>query len=69
MLSAQYQRAFVKALPTYTGADNYLSEAATFLARTVNWACKAVGGLIMGKGKPTGPHAGEMTGFGSMARN
>jgi len=43
VLSAQYQRAFVKALPTYTGADNYLSEAATFLARTVNWACKAVG--------------------------
>ncbi len=41
--SAQYQRAFVKALPTYTVADNYLSEAATFLARTVNWACKAVG--------------------------
>ena len=43
VLSAQYQRAFVKALSTYTGADNYLSEAATFLARTVNWACKAVG--------------------------
>jgi hypothetical protein len=41
--SAQYQRAFVKALPTYTAADNYLSEAATYLARMVNWACKAVG--------------------------
>ncbi len=30
VLSAQYQRAFVKALPTYTGADNYLSERCHF---------------------------------------
>ena len=43
VLSAQYQRAFVKALPTYTPADNYLGEAATFLASTVNSACKAAG--------------------------
>jgi hypothetical protein len=43
VLLAQYQRAFAKALPTYTSADNYLSNVATYLAQMVNWACKAVG--------------------------
>jgi hypothetical protein len=44
VLSAQYQRAFVKAIPTYSVADNYLSEAATFLSSSVNAACKATAG-------------------------
>jgi hypothetical protein len=44
VLLAQYQRAFAKALPTYTSADNYLSNVATYLAQMGNWACKAVGG-------------------------
>jgi hypothetical protein len=41
VLAAQYQRAFVIALPTYTQRDNFLSEAATFLVKSVDWACKA----------------------------
>jgi hypothetical protein len=44
VLSALYQRAFVKAIPTYTVADNYLSEAATFLSSSINAACKATAG-------------------------
>ena len=44
ILSAQYFRAYVKALPTYTATDNYLSESATYLAVTINAACKAAGG-------------------------
>jgi hypothetical protein len=44
VLSAQYRRAIVKALPTYTPADNYLSEASTALAQTLTTACLAVGG-------------------------
>jgi hypothetical protein len=40
-LAAQYQRAFVTALPTYTQSDNFLSETTTFLVKTVDWACKA----------------------------
>lgn len=44
ILSAQYRRAIVKALPTYTPADNYLSEVSTFLAQAINTACLAVGG-------------------------
>ena len=43
VLAAQYQRAFVKALPTYTTADFYLSEAASYSVSSVNAACKAVG--------------------------
>jgi hypothetical protein len=43
VLSAQYRRAIVKALPTYTPADNYLSEASTALAQTLTTACLAVG--------------------------
>jgi hypothetical protein len=44
VLGAQYQRAFVKAIPTYTAADGYLSEAAVYLVGTVRWACEAVRG-------------------------
>jgi hypothetical protein len=44
VLSAQYRRAIVKALPTYEPADNYLSEVSTFLAQAINTACLAVGG-------------------------
>jgi hypothetical protein len=43
VLAAQYQRAFVKALPTYTTADSYLAQAATYAVSSVNAACKAVG--------------------------
>jgi len=43
VLSAQYQRAFAKVLPTYTTADFYLGEAASFLVASVNSACKAAG--------------------------
>jgi hypothetical protein len=44
VLSALYQRAFVKSIPTYSVADNYLSEAATFLSSSINAACKATVG-------------------------
>jgi hypothetical protein len=40
-LAAQYQRAFVMALPTYTQSDNFLSETTTFLVKAIDWACKA----------------------------
>jgi len=43
VLAAQYQRAYVTALPTYTGADNFLSEAGTYLFKAVDWSCKAAG--------------------------
>ncbi len=42
-LASQYRRAFVVAAPTYTVADNYLSEAAAFLSKTINLACSAAG--------------------------
>jgi hypothetical protein len=41
-LAAQYRRAFVAAVPTYTAADNYLADAATYLSTTVLGACAAV---------------------------
>lgn len=41
VLGAQYQRAFVSALPNYTPADSYLAESATLLGLVVNFACKA----------------------------
>ncbi|MGA5463660.1 hypothetical protein [Mycobacterium sp. NPDC050041] len=41
VLAAQYRRGFVAALPTYTSADNFLSQTAARLVRTINWACKA----------------------------
>ena len=64
MLSALYQRAFVKAIPTYTGNDIYLSNAATF---PLMYQCGMQGGgrLAMGKSKPSGPYAAEMTGPGA----
>jgi hypothetical protein len=42
LLAAQYQRAYVQALPTYTSADSFLAAAASTLAETVEKACKAV---------------------------
>ena len=33
VLAAQYQRAYVTALPTYTSADNFLLQSATFLVQ------------------------------------
>jgi hypothetical protein len=42
VLSAQYRRAFVQALPTYTPSDNYLASTSTYMALTVDQACKAV---------------------------
>lgn len=41
VLAAQYQRAIAMALPTYTDADFYLSQAASFVAASINAACKA----------------------------
>jgi hypothetical protein len=42
VLSAQYRRAYVQALPTYTPADNYLVNASTYLARAVEQGCKVL---------------------------
>ena len=41
-LSAQYRRAFVTALPTYTPNDNHLANAANFASTTVLGACASV---------------------------
>jgi hypothetical protein len=41
-LSAQYRRAFVTSLPTYTPTDNHLANAANFVSTTVLGACAAV---------------------------
>jgi hypothetical protein len=41
VLAAQYQRAIVTALPTYTSSDGFLSQSATFMVKTVNLACEA----------------------------
>jgi hypothetical protein len=43
-LSAQYRRAYVQALPSYSASDNYLASAALLLSGVVNAACLAVGG-------------------------
>jgi hypothetical protein len=43
-LSAQYRRAFVVSLPTYTPTDNHLANAANYLSTTILGACIAVGG-------------------------
>ncbi len=43
MLSAQYRRAYVHALPSYTPADNYLASAALRLSGVVAAACLATG--------------------------
>ncbi len=42
-LSAQYRRAFVVSLPTYTPTDNHLANAANFVSTTILGACIAVG--------------------------
>jgi hypothetical protein len=42
-LSAEYRRAFVVALPTYTPTDNHLANAANFASTTILGACAAVG--------------------------
>jgi hypothetical protein len=42
-LSAQYRRAFVVSLPTYTPADNHLANAANYASTTILGACAAVG--------------------------
>jgi hypothetical protein len=41
-LSAQYRRAFVTALPTYTPTDNHLANAANFASTTILGACASV---------------------------
>lgn len=41
ILAAQYRRAFVTALPSYTPADSSLSATSTYLVNSVLWACKA----------------------------
>jgi hypothetical protein len=41
-LSAQYRRAFVVAMPTYTPSDNHLANAANYLSTTILGACAAV---------------------------
>jgi hypothetical protein len=43
VMSAQYRRGYVRAIPTYTAADNYLASVATVLANTIGHACMAVG--------------------------
>ena len=44
VLGAVYQRGFVKALPNYTTADFYLSQASAYLAASINSACKGATG-------------------------
>jgi hypothetical protein len=43
VMSAQYRRAYVRAIPTYTAADNYLASVATVSANTIGHACMAAG--------------------------
>ena len=44
VFAAQYRRAYVDALPTYTPADSYLSAVSAKAASVIYDACKAVGG-------------------------
>jgi hypothetical protein len=44
VLSAQYRRAYVQALPSYTAPDNNLASAAVMVAGVVEGACLAVEG-------------------------
>ncbi|MEY8016867.1 hypothetical protein [Mycobacterium servetii] len=44
VLSAQYRRAFVAAIPTYSPADNHLANAANYASTTVLGACAATTG-------------------------
>lgn len=43
VLAAQYQRAYVQAIPTYVPADNFLLSAASQLVAANHQACMAVG--------------------------
>ncbi len=43
-LAAQYQRAYVQAIPSYTPADNYLNSTASELVVAVEQACQAAKG-------------------------
>jgi hypothetical protein len=40
LLSSQYLRAYVKTLPAYSSADDYLSRVANYMGGTINAACK-----------------------------
>ncbi|MFY2860895.1 hypothetical protein ACOJVU_14255 [Mycobacterium sp. THU-M104] len=42
VLSAQYRRAFVTAIPTYSPGDNHLANAANYASTTVLGACAAL---------------------------
>ena len=46
-LSAQYRRAFVTSLPTYTPTDNHLANAANYVSTTILGACAAVGDVVI----------------------
>lgn len=41
-LSAQYRRAFVQGIPTYTPTDNHLANAANYLSTIVQGACATI---------------------------
>jgi len=41
VLAAQYMRAYVQAVPTYTSNFGYLVSQATYLNNAIYWACKA----------------------------
>ena len=43
VFAAQYRRAYVAALPTYTAADSYLSRVSDRAITTISEACEAVG--------------------------
>lgn len=42
VLAAQYLRAYIQAVPTYTSNIGYMASQSTYLANAVYWACKAV---------------------------
>lgn len=41
VLAAQYMRAYVRAIPTYSVNISYMASQSTRLANAINWACKA----------------------------
>lgn len=41
VLAAQYQRAYVLAIPKYTASDNYVSDSTRYLASALLWACRS----------------------------
>lgn len=43
-VTAQYRRAYVQAVPTYSPADGYLANVAAYSSTIVLAACAAVGG-------------------------